>query len=312
VFGVWRMYLILLAFGVLLIAAGIALGAPGVSISDRAFDIAIVAPGAIAMTGGLILIGLGFALRVLQRIEAALAARPMPRITRPGEPVAETPSEAARLPASPKPEPVLQTLPADTAAHAEAAEARAPQLARLQFPNLTRVESAAVLEESEVSLAPGASLRVDQAVGEINSGRIARQSGGSGRITPRFDLSTRPSRLPERPKGPTFDALWPKGRRPIRTEPPASAADVAPSVPPPTAAPEQSSEPALELPAAPAPEETPEPVSVLKSGVVDGMAYTLYSDGSIEAELPQGAVRFGSITELRNHIEQGPPDAASS
>jgi hypothetical protein len=83
-------------------------------------------------------------------------------------------------------------------------------------------------------------------------------------------------------------------------------------VPPPTAAPEQSSEPALELPAAPALEEVPEPVSVLKSGVVDGMAYTLYSDGSIEAQLPQGAVRFGSITELRNHIEQGPPDAASS
>lgn len=49
---------------------------------------------------------------------------------------------------------------------------------------------------------------------------------------------------------------------------------------------------------------SPEPVSVLKSGVVDGMAYTLYSDGSIEAQLPQGTLRFGSITELRNHIEQ--------
>ncbi|HXX50060.1 MAG TPA: DUF308 domain-containing protein, partial [Xanthobacteraceae bacterium] len=46
------------------------------------------------------------------------------------------------------------------------------------------------------------------------------------------------------------------------------------------------------------------PVSVLKSGVVDGMAYTLYSDGSIEAQLPQGTLRFGSITELRHHLEQ--------
>ena len=45
------------------------------------------------------------------------------------------------------------------------------------------------------------------------------------------------------------------------------------------------------------------PVTVLKSGTVEGMAYTLYSDGSIEAQLPQGMVRFGSITELRNHIE---------
>ena len=33
------------------------------------------------------------------------------------------------------------------------------------------------------------------------------------------------------------------------------------------------------------------------------MAYTLYADGSIEAELPDGTVRFGSIAELRAHIE---------
>jgi hypothetical protein len=45
-------------------------------------------------------------------------------------------------------------------------------------------------------------------------------------------------------------------------------------------------------------------VSILKSGVVDGMAYTLYSDGSIEAELPQGTMRFGSIEDLRAHLER--------
>jgi hypothetical protein len=46
-------------------------------------------------------------------------------------------------------------------------------------------------------------------------------------------------------------------------------------------------------------------IAVLKSGIVDGMAYTLYTDGSIEAELAQGVVRFGSIEELRNHLEKG-------
>jgi hypothetical protein len=51
--------------------------------------------------------------------------------------------------------------------------------------------------------------------------------------------------------------------------------------------------------------DEPVPISVLRSGVVDGMAYTLYSDGSIEAQLPQGTLRFGSITELRQHLEQG-------
>jgi hypothetical protein len=34
------------------------------------------------------------------------------------------------------------------------------------------------------------------------------------------------------------------------------------------------------------------------------MAYTLYTDGSIEAKLPDGTVRFGSIAELRAHIER--------
>ncbi len=52
------------------------------------------------------------------------------------------------------------------------------------------------------------------------------------------------------------------------------------------------------------PREAPTPISIIKSGVVEGMAYTLYSDGSIEAQLPQGTLRFGSITELRTHIEQ--------
>jgi hypothetical protein len=45
------------------------------------------------------------------------------------------------------------------------------------------------------------------------------------------------------------------------------------------------------------------PIAILKSGVIDGMAYTLYTDGSIEAELPQGTMRFGSIDELRAHLE---------
>jgi hypothetical protein len=50
--------------------------------------------------------------------------------------------------------------------------------------------------------------------------------------------------------------------------------------------------------------EEPADVTVLKSGVVDGMAYTLYSDGSIEAQLPEGTMRFASIDALRAHLDQ--------
>jgi hypothetical protein len=50
----------------------------------------------------------------------------------------------------------------------------------------------------------------------------------------------------------------------------------------------------------------PEP-TVLKSGIVGGMAYTLYSDGSIQAELPDGVLRFSSLQELRDHVSKTPP-----
>jgi hypothetical protein len=58
-------------------------------------------------------------------------------------------------------------------------------------------------------------------------------------------------------------------------------------------------------PERPGPEtQKPRAVAILKSGVVDGMGYTLYVDGSIEAELPQGTLRFASINELRSHLEK--------
>ena len=46
---------------------------------------------------------------------------------------------------------------------------------------------------------------------------------------------------------------------------------------------------------------TPE-TTVYKSGVIDGMAYTLFMDGSIEAELPQGKVRFASVDDLQKYL----------
>ncbi|MBN9582811.1 MAG: hypothetical protein J0G37_15075 [Afipia sp.] len=70
-------------------------------------------------------------------------------------------------------------------------------------------------------------------------------------------------------------------------------------------------EPSEALPSEPSPEPLPPPpevgsnaVTVVKSGVVDSMAYSLYSDGSIEAQMPEGMVRFASIDELRAHLER--------
>jgi hypothetical protein len=80
------------------------------------------------------------------------------------------------------------------------------------------------------------------------------------------------------------------------------------NTPPPAAAPVSGDAPTAadvqtrSVPSAP-PSAENRSVAILKSGVVDGMAYTLYTDGSIEAQLPQGTVRFNSIAELRAHIE---------
>jgi hypothetical protein len=67
----------------------------------------------------------------------------------------------------------------------------------------------------------------------------------------------------------------------------------------------QPREPMLDLNESDAAAEEPR-VTVLKSGEVDGMAYTLYSDGSIEAQLAEGMVRFASIEALRAHLDQRP------
>jgi hypothetical protein len=281
------MYLLLLVFGGVLTAAGILLGASGVSIHDRTFDTTIVTPGVVAAVGGLLLIGLGLALRVLQRIEQAIAMR------------RTVPLEGAREPAPiPLPKPTLHpvTAPVVAASVGEKHVENLPEAA----PALARLESSRVAEEAELSVPPvtepALPTSVDVAVAEAEKTRTAKRKNGAlpARLAPRLDVNPRSPGASERPAGPSFEALWPKRPRPLQ-------AAVAPAEEPetifkPAAAAVQT--------LAPDAEAAPEPVSVLKSGVVDGMAYTLYSDGSIEAQLPQGMLRFGSITELRNHIEQ--------
>jgi hypothetical protein len=110
----------------------------------------------------------------------------------------------------------------------------------------------------------------------------------------------------------SFDSAWPaSGRggnlfsRRSRSAEAAPAPPAAPEPPPPVEFAEDSPAPA---PAAPPPSPAavePAPgVTVIKSGVVDGMAYSLYSDGSIEAQMPEGMLRFASLDELRSHLEQ--------
>jgi hypothetical protein len=310
------MYAFLLILGAVIAAAGVVLIGPGLPFGGRDYDASIVTPGAVAIVGGLVLIGLALAVRVLGRIEKALAARPLPHPVLQEEaaaPAAEEPADAApaRIPFPPKPVAEPAPLPEPAAATPRVLpEDAALERLREKFPTLVRLENAPVVEDADVSLSPKPSIRADEVVAEASSA-VARQTNGATppRIEPRLEVQARPANRPAQPKN--FEAFWPKKQRPGQ-EAPAPAANQPAAQQPlpvePVLTPEpvqfQFREPAPEpRPVAPAP-EAPTTVSILKSGVVDGMAYTLYSDGSIEAQLPQGMLRFGSITELRNHIEQ--------
>jgi hypothetical protein len=105
-----------------------------------------------------------------------------------------------------------------------------------------------------------------------------------------------------------FASLWES--RSERVDPEHEATAPAPDEQPPSrssvvkAAPSaaEATPPRVE-PAATVGRADPRVFSVLKSGVVDGMAYTIYADGSIEAELPEGTVRFASVAELQAYRE---------
>ena len=120
------------------------------------------------------------------------------------------------------------------------------------------------------------------------AGSVVRRSPSESDGAPR-------SPEPAAPQPPNFDDAWPKSgsRKAWRSAAPARAGPAAPST--------------LQRrrPHTPAREDAPQ-VTVLKSGVVDGMAYSLYSDGSIEAQMPEGMMRFASIDELRAHLDQRP------
>ncbi len=46
------------------------------------------------------------------------------------------------------------------------------------------------------------------------------------------------------------------------------------------------------------------PLPILKSGVIQQTAYTLFTDGSIETQMPEGVRRFASIEEFLSHLEK--------
>lgn len=209
-------------------------------------------------------------------------------------------------------EPLMPAAPPRWPRAPEPAEESQPEAPRLRNPELPPSPeetpstpphrfSPAELAGGELGeRAPSAPSGLDASAGE----RSFRPAAPAWRTPP-----TPPAEPPLPSQEPYFEGTWPGENMPA---PPQSATDRSADRleeryaddekgAARTAAAAPEAEPATPL----APVREHRAVAILKSGVVDGMGYTLYVDGSIEAELPQGTLRFASINDLREHLEKG-------
>jgi len=275
------MSFVLLVIGLLAAAIGAIMVGFGIPINEFSLGNTLIVAGTTALMGGLIVIGLALALRQLGNLAAALNARPtMTNVPVPARPAVDTAEPASPRAASAR-------MPMSVPARPDAPQPRAPRAPEPRIgaePVLGDAAEAPPLPRGPVRPAPPSP---DDAL-EMPSWRPPRPASEpplrkeAPRVAPPERRSTEAA----------YDAIWPAESR----TPAAERAG--------TSAPEPRPIGGGESSMGDAPTARPEPVSVLKSGVVDGMAYTLYTDGSIEAELAQGVVRFGSIEELRNHLEK--------
>jgi hypothetical protein len=306
--GTGGMPIVLLILGVVTTAAGLVLVGTGLIPRDGTFQTEVLTPGTIAAVGGLLLIAFGIAVREMRRIERSFAVRSPSRIAHIED--AAVSGFGAAVPTVSLPElnqgpPPLPVVPA-AAAEPQAEQAIIERL-RAKIPTIPRVENGRLAETPDLSQALRETAGLEEGVTEVKGvAAVARAANGAAapvRSVPRMELKPRLAAAPDKGKASVFNAFWPAT--------PGGRDKQAPPSPPtaPAASPPQETRPggaeSFQTVVAPAATHG-EPVSVLKSGVVEGMAYTLYSDGSIEAQLPQGTLRFGSISALRNHIENTP------
>jgi hypothetical protein len=189
--------------------------------------------------------------------------------------------------------------------------ASAAERLRVSIPRAERptAEPSIFAHDEEVPLSPNGAAHVQPRPPRVEAAppepKVSADDRGGGAAVEALKASRLDFLFRSKPARPVsqrenFDAAWPADAR---------AGKRAESEPaPPVEGDERQAEQAVSVQdrrPEPAPLEEPRgAATILKSGVVDGMAYTLYTDGSIEAKLPDGTVRFGSIAELRAHIER--------
>jgi hypothetical protein len=333
------MSVILYLLGILVAAVGVAAIGFGIPINEFTLGTTLIVTGVTGLTGGLILIGLAAVVSELSRLRDALKTRPVARpAARAAEPV-EAPAPAApsmvavppppaaagprpspagagpvgqrsrpdvpaREPRAPQPQPAAAPTAVDVSA--SAIERLRSAIPRSERP---KAEPSVVAEGEEVPLSPSEGVPQQPAAplapkitAEDRAGGAAVEALKASRLD--FLFRSKPAARPASQPEALDTALPADAGAPDPRVPDPRAPTTAEGEPQPAQAqPEPAAPEPQDQQSEPAPVEEPRTAAILKSGVVDGMAYTLYADGSIEAKLPHGTVRFGSIAELRAHIE---------
>jgi hypothetical protein len=292
------MAVLIMLLGVIAVAAGVFGLGLGVPVRDTSFGAAVLVSSSVAITGGFILLGLAVAVSELRRaLQTGMRQMRLP-------PDRMEPERGARRA---EPRLAVPGSPGGTSSGPSGPAFRGGVLGGTSG-GTPDVDAADVIpsrfDAPEVAEWPRQPARKEWP--PLDAGFIPEPppfqpaSSGEPRRVPvpppaPERLAPEPPPAPERLAPERLDAIRPADyRKPAepgpeqRVEVPAvtSAGDV--KTPPPP----EASGAAIR------------PVRVLKSGTFNDVSYTLFSDGSIETQTPDGMLRFGSIDEFRRHLEK--------
>jgi hypothetical protein len=271
--------------GIVAVLVGLVTVGFGIPVKEFSFGNTLILTGTVGLCTGMILLGLSVVATELKLLGRRLAVASLP---------AGDPRARAALPAFPGAE-------SAPAAMAPAEPSMAPPVAPAPWQE-PHMQAEPVPPLPPPPSPPAKSKRNLLFESNVRKERERAAAAGSKAANGEPGVPAPPA-LAEAPSPATFEDAWPRADRGRPGD-----------VPPQRRSGRLGAQPgesrggaAAERPAAPPapPEESPT-VTVLKSGVVDGMAYSLYSDGSIEAQMPEGMMRFASIDELRAHLDQRP------
>jgi len=282
--GVGLMIVVMLVAGIACLLAGLLAIGLGIPVKEFSFGNTLILTGAVAACTGLVIMALWVVVRELQNIARRLG---------PSETLAAMPRH-----------PTLEGAGASFGHDQYAAEgtdgAAAPWQDQAARGARSDVPSGPEPAETAPATKPKRNLMFSSTSRRERERAQARAADPSASESHSAPAATSPALEINEAPPPTFEDAWPKSDRSRSAEvPPQRRSGRAPST---------FSEPAGGAVGAdrpPRPVDQPA-VTVLKSGVVDGMAYSLYSDGSIEAQMPEGMMRFASIDELRSHLDHRP------